>query len=1145
MNLSLFNLAESSSIKREDPIATADLRTNNVSISTAYLGAFNETATALTESMISSVSEAYSVKLENASMSEYFIKYSAELIKLINKLAQQKARFAINMNVFIDANESIMDNIVTCVPKNIQYNKTIYHNLTNPSVPNISPKKIFKKEYKALGRALQDMKSVNIADKNRIAVITTVYNALLSSIEQDWLDKCVQVITGDDDCKADEFSKTLYSTFIKGKDPVNIDNVEINQAKYVLSTASLMLRQIQDSFDTLADEIASVSDELNKVCDNNKKNAVDIETDEDGVENATYYLTDYSMNEFDKIIKTKIEQLNEVINLYIIALSVKMDCMLKALNQANEIITIASTGEAPDSGEMADDFGEEAELLVEEEPELDDEIGEAPIEDEEIHADYEEYFNGDAGDEEVKESSIITEKFGEYAIPWLGKKYYESETIGKGMSTLSCYPYVAKYVKRHSNPDYLKAISTSKSIDELKFIKKLIDKDKKHLPKVADILDGKIGAIVKDSIKVGAIAGTIGAATALIPGAPVAVGYTTYTQNQVGYGPSTSYNAFRYYKVTSSDIKASLKWIDNVALPAYEKKLAQLQNSVNEASIFRKAENISDEAIEKTSEKSFEVLYGNVAWLYHNYQDKSGYVAKYVKRHSNPDYLKAIKDAANKTELKQVMVLVKADIYKLPRIKKQLTTGVTRKIVKNITKSVIKGIPKTPMVIADMINKNIDIEIFEAVGVTVEDIDKTVDWLNSVVIPAYEKKLQSLPKNIHESAVIVLDEEAIFERDCYLFDIEMSRMSALIEQLEMQDRIYSMINEKTLNSSANNGANLQNDSSTSTVNGKAEKIVQQQSQSIASDVQKITGKNGNTPDQTQQDNNTTQQSNTVVRKVDNANSKNPSAAKEKINAIKEKINNLLASLVTKIRDLVNKFMEVVVNKNKKRSEEVRNHSKAILQNGANGGGTYVKYDTEYIKSMATAIEFSNYKNDLDSEIKFVKKAWNIDLDEGMSYKEWLADRIIPNKGQPVAVDGKVVADAVKYITQEFDIIAKTVQRDQNIITTKSKNAKLDAEKYMNESTLENTLLMYFNEGDFTAPTSDPAAANADNTQTDTKHDVVKKMMLMYRVNGIMLTTKMSMAQKAFNQYYSMCKFFMGNTVEEAKPETEEQSQQQQ
>lgn len=363
---SLFNLsAINESVKTESPKLVATFNTNsNLSTMVTTLDHFNESAIALEKDMILAVSEAESTRAENDVMSQYFRDYSKEVTKLVQKIDQQRNKFAINIEVFLDANKDLDNELANMTEKEISYKKTIYKNLNNPDFPKISPKKIFKREYRILGKLLQDLNSSSVSDEARVTAIASVYDALINSMDEDWLERCIEMITDEDECGSDEFAETMYRKFCVGAKVIKINSAEVNQAKFTIVNAAVASRQIQDSFNTLVEELTAVASDIENMWFRNKDNVLDIKTDADGVLDAKYQLTDYSMNRVNRIIKAKIDQLNEVANLYIIALSIKMDCLLKSLKQAREIINIAITGveevHDQDDEHTVDTEGEEA-----------------------------------------------------------------------------------------------------------------------------------------------------------------------------------------------------------------------------------------------------------------------------------------------------------------------------------------------------------------------------------------------------------------------------------------------------------------------------------------------------------------------------------------------------------------------------------------------------------------------------------------------------------------------------------------------------------------------------------------------------------------------------------------------------------------
>lgn len=573
---SLFNLStinESVQTTQHPKLVTVFNTNSNLSTITTALDNFNESAVGLEKDMILAVAEADSTKAENEAMSQYFRDYSKEVTKLVQKIDQQRSKFAINIEVFMDANKDIDNELANMTEKEISYKKTIYKNLTNPDFPKISPKKIFKREYRILGKLLQDLNSSSVSDEARVTAIASVYDALINSMDEDWLEKCIEMITGEDDCGTDEFAETMYKKFCIGAKVITINSAEVNQAKFTIANAATASRQIQDSFNTLSEELTSIASDIEDMWFRNKDNVLDIKIDADGVLDAKYQLTDYSMNRVNRIIKAKIDQLNEVANLYLIALSIKMDCLVRSLKQAREIINIAITGveEIHDQDdEYTIDTEDNGVSKPEELPE-DEDFGNHN--DDEMGIDFENISDNTDNELEINNESLTSIKANQmkrYPITYI--IYCDLTNVLCDASDLILFQPLSKYVsyfKSHNIPEVLQYIKTIKDKKELKkaqqyisITSNIIGRLEKKLKKYEEKSDkGRFASDVLRNAAKGALYGVAATSTA--------------NQNVL--------NELYKRKVKSEDLAALKKWIDTNVQRELSKKEKELSKNVSES----------------------------------------------------------------------------------------------------------------------------------------------------------------------------------------------------------------------------------------------------------------------------------------------------------------------------------------------------------------------------------------------------------------------------------------------------------------------------------------------------------------------------------------------------------------------------------
>ena len=298
-----------------------------------------------TKSLYVSLLEATSVAQENAKFSDFFKEYEKTIHKYILKARELVDKFSINVETFVDANNDILD-----IPDNtnimnpVKYIGVEYDNLLDDDIPKIDPYKMFKKEFAFIGSLMQDLGPIG-TDEAKAQIVATVCNNLSKEINDGWIDKCVEKIIDCDDCGADDFAKAVYKKFIKNPSmEICVDIGTVKQAKLSILNYTRYVDCINKSVSEFCDGLSKVASEIGSLFYRNRDKKLPIKTDAEGVEDKTYRLNDYAYNQFNQFISTKITQITELCNLYIIALSVKMDCIIKYLQQCKDIVNTAANG---------------------------------------------------------------------------------------------------------------------------------------------------------------------------------------------------------------------------------------------------------------------------------------------------------------------------------------------------------------------------------------------------------------------------------------------------------------------------------------------------------------------------------------------------------------------------------------------------------------------------------------------------------------------------------------------------------------------------------------------------------------------------------------------------------------------------------
>ena len=336
----------------------------------------NENILEATRDLYIALAEAETKSAENVNFADFFKRYKDVIDKYILKARELQSQFEINVETFADANSDIIDvndgSDIMATPK---YVGVEYDNLLDPDVPDIEPRKAFKKEFAFIGKLLQDLGPI-ASEEAKAQVIATVCNNLSSEISDGWLDKVIEHITDEDDCDKEGFARAMYKKFVK--DPhkeMAVDIGLVKQCKLSIMNYTSYVASVDKSVTSFCDGLSRVADEIGSMFFRNKDHKLPIETDAEGVEDKTYRLNDYSFNQMNMFISTKITQITELCNLYIIALTIKMDSIMKYLQQCKDIINVATDGIDNTPNDETDPGDTEQEL---DDEELDDDSSEEP-----------------------------------------------------------------------------------------------------------------------------------------------------------------------------------------------------------------------------------------------------------------------------------------------------------------------------------------------------------------------------------------------------------------------------------------------------------------------------------------------------------------------------------------------------------------------------------------------------------------------------------------------------------------------------------------------------------------------------------------------------------------------------------------------
>ena len=378
---------------------------------------FNRTFMESTTGLYQSISEAESSSEENKVFCQYFNDVDTQINDIINKINETVSRFSINVENIVNANQDIIDNtdvITKCKPFTFRYIQ--YKNINDKNFPPINAIGIFKEEFDYIGQLLQELGPV-ASNQSKLKVIATIYNKLVKS-DVDINKKCVESILGscddDSECVAN-FPEKLYAQF-KSTEPtdVTITKGKLYEIKMNFGNYESITDSCAETASRLISQLSSISSEIKRIICGNDKNTYTVDTTTDGIRNTSYKMDTYCMNQLDIFLKTKINQVIQMCNIYYIAIAIKLDATMDYFKQCKNILTYAMANcsedipsdAAQDAQEDVDDDGElEVDDKLEDEDAFSDDDKNDEDDDDDEDSDEDDEDDSDDDEDDDKEDS--------------------------------------------------------------------------------------------------------------------------------------------------------------------------------------------------------------------------------------------------------------------------------------------------------------------------------------------------------------------------------------------------------------------------------------------------------------------------------------------------------------------------------------------------------------------------------------------------------------------------------------------------------------------------------------------------------------------------------------------------------------------
>ena len=333
-----------------------------------------------TEKLYMHISEAESKEDENKLFAEYFYQFKSIFQDFSNRIQQMKSRMVISIENKVETWEDLYknDEYIAAFDKQFNYAGYNFFHMDEHNYPRLNLQKLYQKEFDYIGQLMQDS-SVNTSPSVKLKIIATVFNNFgACSRDKNWIKDLVKDMVDIDDKEITRsYSECIYNS-LRDKYDINVDKGMLYTCKENLSDYEDIIDAASKLCDNLLYELDKVAENIASFLFRNKDNKLKIKTDTDGIIDRDYRLDTYSMNQLDLFLKSKINQIKKVLNVYAIAVGIKFDTAVDYIDQNIEILKMAKEFDSPEdenteeSPEDVSDDGEQDIDELEDDEETDD-----------------------------------------------------------------------------------------------------------------------------------------------------------------------------------------------------------------------------------------------------------------------------------------------------------------------------------------------------------------------------------------------------------------------------------------------------------------------------------------------------------------------------------------------------------------------------------------------------------------------------------------------------------------------------------------------------------------------------------------------------------------------------------------------------
>lgn len=336
----IFNLINESTISSK-MFASSYTNENHIETSIAVLESLNKSFVDKSKTLFNRVSESVNAKEENVAIQNFINEIQGELDKLQSQISGQYERFVIAASNACNVAKEQLDSMdkSNIRPYADHYVKFNNDKLSDSNFPRMNPYDIFEREFNFIAQLMQELPAT-ASHKDKLSVVSTVCNNFSKAMSGDVSARIHDDMFGDTCKKGSSIQDCLFSA-LKNADESgekSIGSEEFSDAESCIMNSDEYIKAIADASDKLISDLKNIIDDLNDIVMGSNSNKFKVDTKADGIRNTTYSVDVYTSNKVLWLVREKINQIVNVYNKYILALSVKMEVLMGYIKQSCDII---------------------------------------------------------------------------------------------------------------------------------------------------------------------------------------------------------------------------------------------------------------------------------------------------------------------------------------------------------------------------------------------------------------------------------------------------------------------------------------------------------------------------------------------------------------------------------------------------------------------------------------------------------------------------------------------------------------------------------------------------------------------------------------------------------------------------------------